>query len=98
VGDLLLMDMFCWHAATGPGARCPTERLGFFNKYRAATAPPACGPNLVSSEAAAAMARLGHPGLLPHHAADPRRALVAVRLLLVDGQGKIHGADPKFAS
>lgn len=40
-GDLLLMNMHCWHKAA-PN-RSSEHRIGFFNKYAAAHCPPAAG-------------------------------------------------------
>ena len=40
-GDLLLMNMHCWHRAA-PN-RSNRHRIGFFNKYAAAHCPPATG-------------------------------------------------------
>ena len=40
-GDLLLMNMHCWHRAA-PN-RSTDHRVGFFNKYAAAHCPPATG-------------------------------------------------------
>ena len=40
-GDLLLMDMYCWHRA--PANISEQDRIGMFNKYCAADSPPAAG-------------------------------------------------------
>ena len=40
-GDLLLMNMHCWHKAAPNRSR--EHRIGFFNKYAAASCPPATG-------------------------------------------------------
>ena len=40
-GDLLLMNMHCWHKAAPNQSK--THRIGFFNKYAAAHCPPAAG-------------------------------------------------------
>ncbi len=63
-GDLLLMNMFTWHE--GGANRSNHNRLGLYNKYRAINAPPACGPELYSDEAHAAVIYRGQ-SLLPHH-------------------------------
>lgn len=63
-GDLLLMHGFTWHEG-GPN-RSDHDRYGIYNKYRAAHAPPAAGPNLFSNRAHAAFSGPGKL-LLPHH-------------------------------
>ena len=54
------------------------------DKYRARTAPPACGPGLVSTAAHNALAKIGHGSLLPHHhpLAPAPEAIVTTRLLV----------------
>ena len=54
------------------------------DKYRARTAPPACGPGLVSTAAHNALAKIGHGSLLPHHhpLAPAAEAIVTTRLLV----------------
>ena len=56
------------------------------DKYRARTAPPACGPGLVSTAAHNALAKIGHGSLLPHHhpLAPAAEAIVTTRLLVSD--------------
>ena len=41
-GDLLVMHSCCWHQA--PPNYSGQDRLGIFNKYSSARAPPPCGP------------------------------------------------------
>ncbi len=67
-GDLLLMHGFTWHE--GRPNRSDHDRLGLYNKYRAANAPPAAGPNLFSNAAHAAFSPSGR-SLLPHHGDRP---------------------------
>ena len=80
-GDLLLMNMFTWHA--GGANRSDHNRLGVYNKYRARNAPPACGPIVFSDAAHRAVVCRGH-SLLPHHGEQPVTAL----RLLVERDGK----------
>ena len=63
-GDLLLMHGFTWHEG-GPN-RSDHDRYGIYNKYRAAHAPPAAGPNLFSNQSYEALSEAGR-SLLPHH-------------------------------
>ena len=58
------MNMFTWHE--GGANRSNHNRLGLYNKYRMVNAPPACGPELYSNEAHAAVTYRGQ-SLLPHH-------------------------------
>ena len=44
------MDMFTWHQAFGN--RSETLRFGVYNKYRARSAPPGCGPYLFRERSA----------------------------------------------
>lgn len=56
-GDLLLLNMHCWHKA---GANLSSEdRLGFFNKYCAASAPPATGHYVYSNASRGSLTRSG---------------------------------------
>ena len=63
-GDLLLMNMFTWHA--GGANRSDHNRLGIYNKYRARNAPPGCGPIVFSDAAHRAVVCRGR-SLIPHH-------------------------------
>ena len=95
-GDLLLMNMFTWHA--GGANRSDHNRLGVYNKYRARNAPPGCGPIVFSDAAHRAVVRRGR-SLIPHHGAQPVTALRLVierdgRFLLLrhaDGPGADAG-------
>ena len=71
-GDLLLMNMFTWHA--GGANRSDHDRLGVYNKYRARNAPPACGPIVFSGAAHRAVVHRGR-SLIPHHGVQPVTAL-----------------------
>ena len=74
--DLLLMHMWTWHH--GGANRSAQDRMGIYNKYRAVTAPPACGPDLFTDKAHA-MVSYQDRSLLPHHSDSP---LASSRLLL----------------
>ena len=95
-GDLLLMNMFTWHA--GGANRSDHHRLGVYNKYRARNAPPACGPIMFSDAAHWAVVCRGR-SLIQHHGAQPVAALRLVverdgRFLLLrhtDGSGTNTG-------
>ena len=52
-GDLLLMNMHLWHRADGNHSA--QHRAGVFNKYAAASAPPATGYYLYDDDVAAAI-------------------------------------------
>ena len=75
-GDLLLMHMFCWHEG-GPN-QANRDRIGIYNKFRAANAPPACGPNLFNESAAKALTT-DNRCLTPHHS---DRHVTNTRLLI----------------
>ena len=49
-GQVAFMDMFTWHQAFGN--RSETLRFGVYNKYRARSAPPGCGPYLFRERSA----------------------------------------------
>ena len=80
-GDLLLMNMFTWHG--GGANQSDHNRLGIYNKYRAANAPPACGPIVFSEAAHRAVVCRGR-SLLPHRSDRPIRA---ARLVLEHDDG-----------
>ncbi len=63
-GDLLLMNMHVWHRA-GPN-RSDRHRVGIFNKYAAANAPPATGYFLFDDDAYAALSAEGRTLLAVH--------------------------------
>lgn len=75
-GDLLLMNMHLWHVA--PENRSKHHRVGIFNKYAAASAPPATGP-YVFSEAAREVSSESSRYLIPAHADVP---VATTRLVL----------------
>ena len=49
-GQVAFMDMFTWHQAFGN--RSDTVRFGVYNKYRARSAPPGCGPYMFRERSA----------------------------------------------
>ena len=49
-GQVAFMDMFTWHQAFAN--RSDTLRFGVYNKYRARSAPPGCGPYLFRQRSA----------------------------------------------
>ena len=49
-GQVAFMDMFTWHQAFGN--RSEELRFGVYNKYRARSAPPGCGPYLFRERSA----------------------------------------------
>jgi len=84
-GDLLLMNMHLWHRAEGNNAG--HHRVGAFNKYAAADAPPATGYFLYDDEVHAALSPGGRDLLAVHS----DRPIATTRLLLMRGQD-----DPRF--
>ena len=76
-GDLLLMNMYCWHEA--PPNKSTTRRMGLFNKYAAVNAPPATGYYLWDDAVYQAFSPRGRR-LLPVHSS---RALTTARLALI---------------
>ena len=75
-GDLLLMNMHLWHRAA-PN-RSGESRLGIFNKYAGAHAPPATGYLLYSECVYEALSDAGRPLIAVHS----DRPIAATRLLL----------------
>ncbi len=84
-GDLLLMNMHLWHRADGNNAR--HHRVGAFNKYAAADAPPATGYFLFDDDVHAALSPDGRR-LLAVHSDKP---IATTRLLLMR-----QGDEPEF--
>ncbi len=78
-GDLLLMNMHLWHRA-GPN-RSDKHRVGLFNKYAAASAPPATGFFLYDNDVHAALSPAGQ-NLLGVHSDKP---IGTTRLVLARG-------------
>ena len=76
-GDLLVMDMHLWHRADGN--RSDRHRVGAFNKYAAASAPPATGWFVFDDDVHDALAP-EHRSLLAVHSSRP---LTTTRVLLV---------------
>lgn len=76
-GDLLLMNMHLWHRAAGNGS--DHHRVGAFNKYAAADAPPATGYFLYDDEV--------HEALSPENrsllAVHSDRPIATTRLVLM---------------
>ena len=81
-GDLLLMNMYLWHRADGN--RSSVHRMGLFNKYAAAGAPPATGYFLFDDQVYQALSEEGRR-FLPVHSDRPIRSTRAV--LLRQGPG-----------
>jgi hypothetical protein len=75
-GDLLLMNMYLWHKADGN--RSDRHRVGLFNKYAAANAPPATGYYLYDDAVFAALSEQGRRLLAVHsdRAIDATRAVL----------------------
>ena len=84
-GDLLLMNMHCWHRAAGNRSKRP--RAGFFNKYAAKTCPPATGYYLFNDAAFAALSERGRR-LIAVHGDKP----IARARMLLQRQGA-NGAE-----
>lgn len=84
-GDLLLMNMHLWHRADGN--RSDHDRIGAFNKYAAADAPPATGYLVFDDEVHAALSDDGKR-LLAVHSDKP---IATTRLLLMRG-----GDEPEY--
>jgi len=78
-GDLLLMNMHLWHQAS-PN-RSDKHRVGLFNKYAAANAPPATGYFLYDDDVHAALSPVGR-SLLGIHSNKP---IATTRLVLLRG-------------
>jgi hypothetical protein len=94
-GDLLLMNMHLWHQAE-PN-RSDRHRVGAFNKYAAADAPPATGYFCYDDDVHAALSPGGRSVLAVHSdkpIAVTRLVLVQMRdepevLLVGDGTGRL---------
>jgi hypothetical protein len=80
-GDLLLMNMHLWHQAE-PN-RSSHSRIGIFNKYAAASAPPATGYYLFNNAVYDALSETGKP-LIAVHSDKP----IATTRLLLERSGK----------
>lgn len=63
-GDLLLMNMHCWHRASRNQSK--RHRAGFFNKYAARHCPPATGYFLYNDAAYAALSDAGRTLMAVH--------------------------------
>lgn len=63
-GDLLLMNMYLWHRASGNTSA--QHRIGLFNKYAAAGAPPATGYYLFDEDVFNAMSDEGKSLIAVH--------------------------------
>ncbi len=86
-GDLLLMNMHLWHWAEGNNSS--NDRIGAFNKYAAADAPPATGYFLFDDDVHNALSAEGRE-LLAVHSDKP---ITTTRLLLMRERS---GAEPEF--
>ncbi len=67
-GDLLLMNMHLWHRASANNAE--VHRAGLFNKYAAASCPPATGYFLYDDDVWSAMAPAGQDLIAVHSNRD----------------------------
>ena len=95
-GQVAFMDMFTWHQAYGN--RSDQLRFGVYNKYRARSAPPGCGPYLFRDSSAALFGTTGGE-LLANHAPGriaETRLLVEQdeRFLVLDGTVPGGAAQP----
>jgi len=90
-GDLLLMNMYLWHSAP-PNAR---RRIGLFNKYAAADAPPASGYFLWNGDVHSHFSPEGRRLLAVHD----DRPLAMTRGLLVAGGALLleHDGDGRWS-
>ena len=86
-GDLLLMNMHCWHRAAPNQSN--DHRIGFFNKYAAAHCPPATGYYQFSDAAYAGLTTAGQQAVAFHSDKPIATARVLLqredRYLLLDG-------------
>lgn len=86
-GDLLLMNMHCWHRAAPNLSK--EHRIGFFNKYAAAHCPPATGYYQFSDAAYAGLTAEGQETVAFHSDKPIAQARVLLqrddRYLLLDG-------------
>ena len=78
-GDLLIMNMHCWHRAA-PN-RSDEHRLGFFNKYAGISCPPATGYYLFNDAAFNALSSEGRRYVAVHS----NRPISRARMLLQRG-------------
>ncbi len=76
-GDLLLMNMYLWHRASGNHS--DRHRVGIFNKYAAANAPPATGYYLYDEDVYTALSEGGRRLLAVHSS----RAIATTRAVLI---------------
>lgn len=86
-GDLLLMNMHCWHRAAPNLSK--EHRIGFFNKYAAVHCPPATGYYQFSDAAYAGLTAEGQATVAFHSDKPIAQARVLLqrddRYLLLDG-------------
>jgi hypothetical protein len=93
-GDLLLMNMHLWHKADAN--RSSLHRVGLFNKYAAAHAPPATGYYLYDNDVYAALSDQGK-ALLGVHS---NRSIITTRAILTrerDGETELYLQDTASA-
>ena len=81
-GDVLFMHMFTWHEAHQN--RSHRTRIGVYNKYMAADAPPGCGPYLYSDSNFRIFKDRGS-NLLANHS----DGLIASTRLILERDGKV---------
>lgn len=86
-GDLLFMNMHLWHRADHN--RSDHHRVGLFNKYAAANAPPATGYYVYDEQVYAAMSDTGKDLIAVHS----DRSITTTRAVLIryrDGQPEMY--------
>jgi len=91
-GDLLIMNMHCWHrAAPNHSAE---HRLGFFNKYAGISCPPATGYYLFNDDAFNALSTAGQRYIAVHSDRPISRARMLLqrgdRYLFAEGENGLH--------
>ncbi len=75
-GDLLLMNMYLWHRASGNASS--QHRVGLFNKYAGANAPPATGYYLFDDDVFNALSESGRKLIAVHS----NRRILSTRAVL----------------
>jgi hypothetical protein len=80
-GDLLLMNMYLWHKASGNDSK--GHRVGLFNKYAGASFPPATGYYLFDDDVYAALSEKGRRLIAVHS----NRKIETTRAVLIRSNG-----------
>ena len=86
-GDLLFMNMHLWHRADAN--RSQHHRVGLFNKYAAASAPPATGYFLFDDDVHAALGPAGRD-LIAVHSDKPLMTTRAVLIRYRDNEPELY--------